>query len=97
MVPHGFTPCKGKALAALLALAIVSLCGWMNSLQAQNYATPYTFTTLAGRAYSGANDGTGSYPQFGYIQGMAVDSSGNIFVADSANCPNYHLMGPKVG
>ncbi len=51
-----------------------------------NYATPYTFTTLAGTAYvPGGVDGTGSAAQFNAPYGTAVDSSGNVYVADLGN------------
>ncbi len=44
-------------------------------------------TTLAGLAGSqGAADGTGSDARFAYPQGIAVDNSGNVYVADTANC-----------
>jgi hypothetical protein len=50
------------------------------------YATPYTFTTLAGEArYGGTNDGTGSAPRFGDLEGEAIDNAGNIFVTDTGN------------
>jgi sugar lactone lactonase YvrE len=43
-------------------------------------------TTLAGVAgYSGTNDGTGSAARFSLPSGVAVDSSGNVYVADSGN------------
>jgi hypothetical protein len=43
-------------------------------------------TTLVGMAgYIGANDGTGSDAQFLYPHGVAVDSNGNVYVADSGN------------
>jgi sugar lactone lactonase YvrE len=43
-------------------------------------------TTLAGSAgISGANDGTGIYALFNQPSGIAVDSSGNIGVADTGN------------
>jgi DNA-binding beta-propeller fold protein YncE len=43
-------------------------------------------TTLAGLAgSSGTNDGTGSAARFFYPTGVAVDSAGNVFVADSNN------------
>ena len=43
-------------------------------------------TTLAGSAgVSGTNDATGSAAQFYYPAGVAVDSGGNLYVADSAN------------
>jgi streptogramin lyase len=43
-------------------------------------------STLAGSAgISGANDGTGIYALFDQPFGTAVDSSGNVYVADSGN------------
>jgi hypothetical protein len=43
-------------------------------------------TTLAGSAgASGMNDGTGGTARFRYPSGVAVDSAGNVFVADSYN------------
>ena len=49
-----------------------------------NY-TPYTFTTLAGVAYHGSADGTGSAARFNFPCGVAVDGAGNIYVADYYN------------
>ncbi|MGO4395251.1 NHL repeat-containing protein [Variovorax sp. M-6] len=42
-------------------------------------------TTLAGSGVVGADDGTGSAASFRYVGGLAVDVSGNVFVADSEN------------
>src|SRR5260370_931636 len=45
-------------------------------------------TTLAGLAGSpGSADGTGSNARFNYPAGVAVDSAGNLYVADLANYP----------
>ena len=43
-------------------------------------------TTLAGRAgFSGSADGTGSVARFSSPAGLAVDTGGNIYVADTGN------------
>ena len=42
-------------------------------------------TTLAGQVSGGLVDGTGAAAKFNYPQGLAVDSSGNIYVADTLN------------
>ena len=43
-------------------------------------------TTLAGSAgYYGSSDGTGSSARFAYPQCVAVDSAGNVYVADTNN------------
>jgi streptogramin lyase len=43
-------------------------------------------STLAGQAgSSGGDDGTGSAARFNYPHGVAVDSTGNVYVADAGN------------
>ncbi len=43
-------------------------------------------TTLAGSAvYAGSADGTGNAAQFYCPEGVAVDSAGNVYVADTDN------------
>ena len=43
-------------------------------------------TTLAGSpGVAGSSDGTGSTARFNYPNGIAVDSAGNVYVADSTN------------
>jgi sugar lactone lactonase YvrE len=42
-------------------------------------------TTLAGSGSQGSDNGTGTAASFNLPQGVAVDSSGNVYVADSLN------------
>lgn len=43
-------------------------------------------TTLAGSATAGSADGTGSSARFDFLAGIAVDSTGNVYVGDFNNC-----------
>lgn len=53
---------------------------------AQTTYTPYTITTLAGTAgANGSANGTGSGARFFYPYGVAVDTHGNVYVADAYN------------
>ena len=62
----------------LLAILLPS-AAWSQA----NY-TPYTFTTLAGTP-PGSADGKGSAARFRYPYDVAVDSAGNVYVADTYN------------
>jgi sugar lactone lactonase YvrE len=51
------------------------------------FTTPYSFTTIAGKAIvEGSGDGMGSATRFAIPSGAAVDSAGNVYVADDRNC-----------
>jgi len=74
-----------------LRLVMVVILFWASlssPLFAQlNYATPYTISTLAGSADAGGGfaDGAAEDAQFNYPCGVAVDNSGNVYVADTEN------------
>ena len=71
-----------RRIARLLLLLALPLAAFGQA----NYATPYTFTTLAGSpGSSGSSDGTGSAARFYGPYGVAVDTNGNVYVADSSN------------
>ncbi len=53
--------------------------------QAQTNYTPYTFITLAGGGEAGSADGPGSEARFSGPHGIAVDTAGTIYVADTYN------------
>jgi sugar lactone lactonase YvrE len=72
----------GDLQGVLLWLAVLPLA----ALAQANYATPYTFTTLAGLAgVAGSANGTRSAARFNYPIGMAADSAGNVYVGDYDN------------
>ncbi len=71
----------------LVAFAAV-LCGTLGALpaHAQSVYEPYTFRTLAGlTGVPGDTDGTGSTARFASPTGIALDSAGTVYVADTNN------------
>ena len=76
----------GGSLLALLPLLLAAAVALPGVASGQTNYTPYTFTTLAGlMGGSGNADGTGSAARFFWPSGVAVDTNGNVFVADYYN------------
>ncbi|MCI0540006.1 MAG: SBBP repeat-containing protein [Verrucomicrobiales bacterium] len=65
---------------APLALALIAI-----QSVAQSNSQPYTFTTLAGGGGFNSPDVPGTAARFFAPNGVAVDSAGNIYVADTFN------------
>ena len=76
-----FRRLAGNLPGVLLWLAVLPLAAFGQA----NYATPYTFTTLAGNTGYGSADGTGSAARFAFPCSAAVDTNGNVYVADTVN------------
>src|SRR5258708_35961383 len=76
---------KLRSALGFESLAFVYAFLLAGSLGAQSVYIPYTFTTLAGQASIGSADGTGSAARFYGPAGVATDSSGNVYVADTSN------------
>ncbi|MEO6995067.1 MAG: NHL repeat-containing protein [Lacunisphaera sp.] len=66
-----------------LSLPLLFVIG--STLGHLGYSAPYTVSTLAGYAAYGSNDGAGVAARFYDPQGLAVDHSGNLYVADMDN------------
>ena len=66
----------------VLVLALGSLIA-LSAHGQSNYPLPYNFNTFAGNAYGG--NGIGSQAIFGNPYASALDSTGNIYVADTTN------------
>lgn len=66
---------------------LLALFGPLTALPAQTTYTPATFSTLAGNAsfVGGFLDGTGSATRLFFPRAIAVDTSGNLYVAESVN------------
>jgi sugar lactone lactonase YvrE len=73
-------------LPRLMFLALAALAAATGIRAQSDYATPYTFTTLAGAAGEpGYVFGTGLNARMKNPLGVAVDSSGNLYVADTGS------------
>ncbi len=56
-----------------------------NHGHAQDTGPVYQWTTLAGRASLGLEDGPGADARFNNPRGMAFDAAGNLYIADTGN------------
>jgi len=69
-----------------LPLTLLALAVTATQTHAQSINTAYAFTNFAGLpAVSGVNDGTGSAARFFGPTGVALDSAGYLYVADTGN------------
>lgn len=77
-------PLKAFFRAGLLA---VGIAGWQQSAFAQSVYEDYTFTTFAGASEwtSGWHDGIAANARFNQPGAMAMDSNGNLYIADRSN------------
>jgi sugar lactone lactonase YvrE len=72
-----------RGIVLTLALGTVA---WTPVSAQSNYSAPYSFSFLAGTpGSSGSIDATGAAARFDDPFGVAVDSSGNVYVADKQN------------
>lgn len=76
-----------RTQGALMATGSVAttLAAGLNSLNVTMGPLINQVATLAGSGASGANDGTGAFASFYGPRGLALDSTGNLYVADSDN------------
>ena len=80
---------KAAVFGAGLAALVAGWNGFTETAAGQSvYSQAYTFTTLAGSSSIGSADEVGNGARFDNPFGIAVDSSGNLFVADTGTIPS---------
>jgi len=79
VTPTIATPPSASAITYGQALSSSTLSGGVVM------GTTPVVSTLAGSGTAGSADATGTGAQFNTLQGVAVDSSGNVYVADRSN------------
>jgi hypothetical protein len=68
-----------RKLMALKCILLISTLLFQTQIQAQ------LVSTFAGSGTSGSADGTGAAASFSQPYGVAMDASGNVYVADRSN------------
>jgi sugar lactone lactonase YvrE len=71
-----------RLVAGASAYLVVLLAGLV---AAADYSRPYTFSTLAGTASVGSQDGAGANARFYSPRAAAVDAAGNSYLVDTGN------------
>lgn len=79
-------PNYNRICLRLATLALAFGTSFAVTAQTASPTPLYRWTTLAGRATTGHDDGPAADAHFNGPHGVAVDSSGNLFVADTVNC-----------
>jgi serine/threonine-protein kinase len=77
---------KKLLLLSISALLITASCSKEKGYNIYSFAlNPANVTTLAGNGGQGNNNGTGSGAEFNNPTGVAIDTGGNVYVADFRN------------
>src|SRR5882724_9270587 len=84
MISFWFETFSKKARLGLILLLCVNVLIMPAKAQSNNVAA-YTWTTFAGTAGMGSADSVGQNAQFNRPAGVAVDTNGNVYVADTFN------------
>jgi sugar lactone lactonase YvrE len=71
----------------LISFSVAGLLAMTIARGQSIYSTPYTFVAIAGVADGnvGSNNGTNNGARFNFPEDVAVDSAGNLYVADTFN------------
>lgn len=84
-VTIGTQPADSSLETCSVSNGLGTVSGAVSNLAVNCRLLKWQATTSAGSTTAGSNDGTGSTASFNTPRGVAVDSSGNVYVADSSN------------
>jgi len=76
---------KISSISVLALMSLLVSCKVPESKAKIPESNAWMVTTLAGSGTAGSADGTGTAAQFSGPRGVAVDSSGNVYVGDTLN------------